>query len=114
MQQKYNREELNSGRLFYGTKQTLRDKNKKFISSEFVESGKLYFKIKQFKFDDFKMYFGIDSKVDMKVKTYYVKDLSKNHLIRIDNDYYDIITIDVDSQKKYAYLYLQKRGGIDD
>lgn len=111
---KNNGEELNDGKLFYGTKKTLRDEKKKIVGNVFNENGYLKYKVKSFKLDDFTNYFGIESRVDIKVQVYNVKDLSKSHLIKIDEDYFDIIQADKDKTKRFMFLYLQKRGGLDD
>lgn len=102
-----NGEEFNDGLLYYGIKKTVRDENKKVIDTEFIELGRLYYKIKSFKHDDFKQYFGIDSKIDLKVKTYNVRDIDGVHLIKINNEYYDITSID--KADRFLYLYLTKR-----
>lgn len=104
---KHNGDELNDGLLYYGTKRTVRDSNKRIIDTEFIEAGKLYYKIKSFKYDDFKQYFGIDIKIDLKVKTYNVRDIDDVHLIKINNEYYDITSID--KADRFLYLYLSKR-----
>lgn len=104
---KNNGEELNSGRLFFGKKRTIRDSRKKLIRTELDIAGSLKFKIKTFKRDDFEQYFGIDKKVDLKIKTYNVRGFEESHVIQIDNKFYDIVTIDFDPERRYMFLYLQ-------
>ena len=105
---KNNGEELNDGVLFYGTKKTIRNEEKKIVGTEFIEDGRLYYKIKSFRYDDYRQYFGIEKSIDLKVKTYCVRDIDKAHIIKIDEDYFDITSMD--KIDKYMYLYLSKKG----
>lgn len=111
---KNNGDELNDGLLLYGTKKTLRDHKKKVVGNTFIKEGSLKYKVKNFKVDDFTSYFGIESKVDIKLQVYNVDILNKSNLIKIGDDYFDIIKSDVNKTKRFKYLYLQKRGGLDD
>lgn len=107
-------EELNSGLLEYGVKKTVRDEKKAVIGNRFVRLGFLKYKTKYFKHEDFTNYFGLETRVDLKIKVYKVKDLEMTQLIRIDNAYFDIVKMDDDLTDRFTYLYLQKRGGLDD
>ncbi len=107
-------EELNSGLLDYGVKKTVRDEKKSVVGNRFVSLGMLKYKIKYFKHEDFTNYFGIESRVDLKIKVYKVKNLEMTQLIRIGNVYYDIVKMDDDLTGRFTYLYLQKRGSLDD
>jgi hypothetical protein len=111
---KNNSEELNSGLLYFGKKKTVRNSKKTVTGNEFLPLGKLKYKLKSFKYDDFTSYFGIETKVDIKVKVYRVNNLDKSLLIRIKNDYYDIAKMDDDPTGRFTFLYLQKRSGLDD
>lgn len=111
---KNNGEELNDGLLEFGNKKLIKNSLKQIEKEEFVKKGKLFFSIKNCKIDDFKMYFGIDKKVDLKLKTYYMKELKESHIVKIGKCYYDINLIDYDENKQYMYIYLQKRGGLND
>lgn len=111
---KNNNEELNDGLLYFGNKKTVRDNKKIVAETKFIPLGKLKYKIKNFRYEDFTSYFGIESRVDVKVKTYKVKNLEKSLLIKMSDDYYDIIHIDYDNTGRYMFLYLQKRSGLSD
>lgn len=111
---KNNGEELNSGLLYFGSKKTKRDDKRRVTGNEFLPLGRLKYKVKSFKYEDFTSYFGIETRVDIKVKTYRAKNIEKSLLIKIDNDYFDIIHIDHDMSGMYMFLYLQKRSGLDD
>lgn len=68
----------------------------------------------QFSYFKVTNYFGLETRVDLKIKVYKVKDLKMTQLIRIDNAYFDIVKMDDDLTGRFTYLYLQKRGGLDD
>lgn len=106
---KNNGEELNSGILYFGTKTTKRDEKRGVANDEFIEKGKLKYKLKSYNHEDFTNYFGIEKKVDIKVKVYRVKDLEETLLIRIGNVYYEIVKMDGMENSKFVFLYLQKR-----
>ena len=109
-----NGEELNSGLLFYGTKETKRDSLGKNPKSVLIDEGKLRFKYKSIREMDFKQYYGISNKLDIKVKAYYVKNIEESHIVKIDKEYFDIIKIDYDNERKYMYLYLARKRSLDD
>ncbi len=111
---KNNGEELNSGLLFYGTKETKRDSLGKNPKSVLIDEGRLRFKYKSIREMDFKQYYGITNKLDIKVKTYYVKNIEESHIVKIDKEFFDIVKIDYDNERKYMYLYLAKRRSLDD
>lgn len=109
-----NGEELNSGLLFYGTKETKRDSLGKNPKSVLIDEGRLRYKYKSIREMDFKQYYGIANKLDIKVKTYYVKNIEESHIVKIDKEFFDIVKIDYDNERKYMYLYLVRRGSLDD
>ncbi|WP_304341254.1 hypothetical protein [Metaclostridioides mangenotii] len=109
-----NGEELNSGLLFYGTKETKRDSLGKNPKSVLIDEGRLRFKYKSIREMDFKQYYGISNKLDIKVKAYYVKNIEESHIIKIDKDFFDIVKIDYDNERKYMYLYLARKRSLDD
>lgn len=107
-------EELNSGLLYFGSKKTIRDGKKRIVSNEFLPFGKLKYKLKNFNYESFTSYFGIESKIDLKVKVYKVEKLKESLLIKIDKNYYDIVKMDEESSGQFVYLYLQRRESLDD
>ncbi len=111
---KNNGEELNSGSLLYGTKETKRDSLGKNPKSVLNDEGKLHFKYKSIREMDFKQYYGISNKLDIKVKAYYVKNIEESHIVKIEKNYFDIVKIDYDNERKYMYLYLARKRSLDD
>ncbi|MCR1955393.1 phage head closure protein [Clostridioides mangenotii] len=109
-----NGEELNSGILFYGTKETKRDNLGKNPKTKFIDEGRLKFKYKSIREMDYNQYYGISNKLDIKVKAYYVKNIEESHIVQIADDYFDIVKIDYDNERMYMYLYLAKRRSLDD
>jgi hypothetical protein len=109
-----NGEELNSGLLFYGTKETKRDSLGKNPKSVLNVEGKLHFKYQSIREMDFKQYYGISNKLDIKVKAYYVKNIEESHIVKIEKNYFDIVKIDYDNERKYMYLYLARKRSLDD
>ncbi|MBU5308774.1 hypothetical protein KQI18_13485 [Clostridioides mangenotii] len=109
-----NGEELNSGLLLYGTKETVRDSLGKNPKTKFIDEGRLKFKYKSIRVMDYNQYYGIANKLDIKVKAYYVKNIEESHIVQIADDYFDIVKIDYDNERMYMYLYLAKRRSLDD
>lgn len=105
-------EELNSGILEFGTKETLRGSTKKIISTAFKSKGILYFKFKSMRQSDYSLFWGLNKTVDVKVKTYFSREVESTHIIKIEDSYYDIENIDIDENKRYMYWYLVKRGEL--
>ncbi|MCR1955220.1 phage head closure protein [Clostridioides mangenotii] len=106
---KNNGEELNSGILLYGTIETLRDSLGKNPKASFTDEGKLKFKYKSIREMDYSQYIGVFNRLDIKVKTYYVKNIDSTHVVQIEGDCFDIVKIDPDNERMYMYLYLVKR-----
>ena len=109
-----NGEELNSGLLLYGTKETVRDSLGKNPKTDLTVEGRLKFKYKSIREMDYNQYYGISNKLDIKVKAYYVMNIEESHIVKIDKYFFDIVKIDYDNERKYMYLYLARKRSLDD
>lgn len=107
-------EVLNDGYLLIGKKTTLRDENRVKTGTKFVISQKLYFLYKQIREQDFMFFKGYDSLDSLKVKTYCVDKVRNDEIVNLNGDYYTIVRVDYDNDRKYMYLYLSKRSDDDE
>lgn len=107
-----NKNVLNSGRLEFGKKQTVRNEKKDIIDTKFNSTGFLYYQLLSLRQSDMKLYFGLDEIVDLKVKVYNVKDFDKTNIIKIDNKFYDIKASDLTPDSRFRFLYLVKRNDL--
>lgn len=101
-------EQLNDGRLSFGKKRTVRNEMKKVVRTDFDTIGELFYAIKSLNYDDFKIRFGIDRSVDLKIMVYNTQELTDSHLIKINEDIYEIIKKDVAPDGVHVFLYLEK------
>ena len=106
---------LNDGLLEYGTIQTVRDeKTSKKIGEAFLKIGELFFNFASInvKFDTFQV--SSLSTVDLKVKCYFVRGLQKSHKIKIENELFEVESLDPTRDRRYIFLFLRKVGKWDD
>lgn len=102
---------LNDGHLLYGQRKTVRDELKKKIGESFVVDGSLFFNYQTINasFDQFVV--GNIGSVDLKIKCYNTSQLEKSHIVKIDEVDYEVLEIDPDKSRKYAFVFLRKLGG---
>lgn len=107
-------EQFNDGLLQYGVIETERENGKK-IGEKFNRVGKLYFNRMTIRQSDYDLQEGATSQgIDLKVKTYFVKDVSKDaHQVLIGDTKFNIYQIDADNDDKYLYWYLSKEGRLN-
>lgn len=99
---------LNDGMLQYGQIKTLRDELKRKTGVSFQTEGTLFFNFQSIN-RSFDMYVvGNIDDVELKIKAYYSKDLNKSHLVMIDDETYEIVTLDPDKARKYVFIFLKK------
>ncbi|WBX80126.1 phage head closure protein [Virgibacillus salarius] len=107
-------EVFNDGFLRYGRRKTKRDEARKRIGEEFVEEGKLAFRLLNAREEDYRFAGVMGASLDLKVKTRYppsFKNVRKSNLKSvIDGIEYDVIDVDRDNDKRYLYFYLQEVG----
>lgn len=106
---------LNDGLLEYGKIQTLRDeKTSKKKGEAFRAQGELFFNFVSInaKFDAFQV--SSLSAVDIKVKCYFIKDLQKSHKIKIEDELFEIESMDPTRDRRYIFLFLRKVGQWND
>lgn len=105
-------EVFNDGYFEYGTMKTLRSANKKAIGKEFQsEITPVAFKYLSARDSDYQMAETMNSQLDLKIKAYYfaINNVTRSgHVIKLNDRYYDIINTDVDTDRRYIYLYLQE------
>ena len=101
-------EMLNDGLLEFGVIETKRVNGKK-TGQMFRPVYPLYFNRQTVRQSDIEIADATGQTIDLKVKTLYVKGVSKgSHKVKIDNAFYDIYLIDSDPDNKYLYWYLSK------
>lgn len=101
-------ETYNDGVVFYGEIKTLFNSYKKKIGEEFARKGKLFFKELSAREADVMVANNSGYKIDKKIKTYYRPEVTRKNKVEINNELYDIVSMDKD--KINMYLYLQKVG----
>ncbi len=100
---------LNDGVLYFGEIETKRKHGEK-VSEEFKAILPLRFDYAKIRQSDYDVIGATGQIIDLKVKTYYTKNVNKSHKVKIDKDFYDIYRLDPGSSKIFLYWYLQKVG----
>lgn len=72
---------------------------------EFVSQGRLFFAFSSIREQD-AMKYDTSKKVTLKVKTPYLKSLNSNHVIKYNDDYYQLTYIDSAINRQSLFLYL--------
>lgn len=72
---------------------------------EFVSQGRLFFAFSSIREQD-AMKYDSSKKVTLKVKTPYLKNLNSNHVIKYNDDYYQLTHIDPAINRQSLFLYL--------
>jgi len=91
---------LIDGEIFLGRK----------FEDAFEIEKKLFYNLMSAREQDFTLITNVfDRKLDLKVKTYFVR-FDADLQAQIDSEIYDVIKVDRDKKKQYMYLYLQKVG----
>ncbi|EGO2798141.1 phage head closure protein [Enterococcus faecalis] len=107
------RETFTDGVLYFGRFKDILSEKKKRIGKEFVEEGKLFFRYLSIREQDYISCSSFGKQVDVKLKTHYPYSLKKNMNQKlafiIDDEQYEAIKIDKDTN--YLYFYLAKVGG---
>lgn len=106
-------EPLNDGVAEYGSIKTVRNKEGKKIGEEFTSLGFLFFNYASIRQGDIEFYGAKDVTVDLKIKTYFARDVQKSNKIKFENEVYEVIAIDPDMKRTYMYWYLTKVGVFD-
>lgn len=112
-------ERFTDGRLDYGVIETQRSYGKK-TGEVFQVVGWMFFNYMNIRQSDQELTEGTDQVIDLKVKTRYINNVSKNsHKVQIENEVtseketYDIYMVDFDKDKRYLFWYLSKVGRND-
>ncbi|HBJ8545882.1 hypothetical protein HXA92_12285 [Listeria monocytogenes] len=100
------------GLLEYGNIKVERTKGKA-TGKAFVRAGSLYFALMEARSSDYALAEGDDVSLDLKVKTPYEPGFAgrKPGRVILDNEQYDVVSIDWDAGKTKLFWYLQKGGG---
>ena len=106
-------EPLNDGVVEYGSIETLRNDEGKKKGEEFTSLGFLFFNYAGIRQGDIDFYGNLDKTVDLKVKTFFAKDVQKSHKVKFEDEVYEVIALDPDIKRKYMYWYLTKVGVFD-
>lgn len=111
---KFNDEErLIDGLLSYGKTETIRDSKRKQIGEKFNSKGDLYFNYKSIRQSDYDLYGTTDQSLDLKIYSFFDKDVEKSHKVLIEKTLYNVTKIDPTNDRKYMYWYLTKVGDLD-
>lgn len=106
-------ETFNDGVLKFGSYKTIRAENRKITGKQFVELGRLFYRELSVRESDYLQFGAMGSTLDVKLKTLMPPSLRKfdkdKLIVRIDEQDYNIITVDRDMN--YLYLYLHKMDG---
>ena len=105
---KIKHETYNDGVLFFGEIKAIENEFHKKVGEELTVKGKLFFAKKSIREEDSSLADEMGKRLDLKVKTPYLKDVTSKMKCRIEGQQYDIIRIDRD--KPAMYLYLQEVG----
>ncbi|EFS0528621.1 hypothetical protein ACR60W_001068 [Listeria monocytogenes] len=99
------------GLLDYGTVQTKRVKGKA-VGKTFVKAGSLYFASMEARSSDYALAEGENVSIDLKVKTPFEPGFSKQKpgQVLLENEQYDVVSIDWNAEKTKLFWYLQKGG----
>lgn len=99
------------GLFEYGTIQTKRnEKTKKKEGEEFNKLGELYFDYRRIRQEDYSTYHTEESKLDLKVETFFVPGVEKSHKVMLGEDIYNISGVDPSNDRTTLFWYLSKRG----
>lgn len=105
------RETFNDGVLIIGSLETKRNESREKIGTNFIEIAKMHFRRMMIReADSYALGENTLSKVTTKVKTMFnpiVKSDWKNkYIVKIQNEQYNVLYVDYDSN--YCYFYLEK------
>lgn len=99
---------FNDGVMFFGEIKTLLNATKKKIGEEFTQKGKLFFKELSARESDVITANNQGYRIDKKIQTYFRQEVSRKNKVKINNELFDIKSLD--SDKEFMYIYLQKVG----
>ena len=91
------------GLLYYGEIKSKIDKQARKIGEEFIELGKLFFDIMSKRDQDIELANSLQHTLDLKIKTQKV-DFKPTYKVKINDDFYDVYSMDSDSNNIYLYL----------
>jgi len=105
---KLKHETFNDGLLEYGSTSGTYNAKREKTGESWTKAGALYFQRLQSRDSDLLIAAQNGYKIDIKIKTPRVNNLSTLDKIKLDGSTYDIKSLDADNE--HLYLYLQKVG----
>lgn len=105
---KLKHETFNDGLLEYGSTDAAYNAKREKTGENWTKAGSLFFQRLSARDSDLLIAAQNGYKIDIKIKTPRVNDVTTTQKIKIDSSLYDIKSLDFDNE--HLYLYLQKAG----
>ncbi|HZK23808.1 MAG TPA: phage head closure protein [Oscillospiraceae bacterium] len=96
------------GVLHYGKMTIVYGAGNKKIGETFEPEGKLFFSVMSARDSDNITANAFGYTIDKKLKTHYCPQLKTSHKVKVDEEIFDIKSLD--SDRRNSYLYLQRAG----